>query len=140
MLPRIPALFVGLALRVLGFASYSPNLDLRWASVPRDPFGSVMVTNIGSLGLEAAYVPLVPFSRVPVLVAMGEVEDAPVAEGGCVVVKKVMRLFATFDHRVVDGAHAAKMVRIVRACLEHPFEHFDAVSLGDENASLRGSA
>jgi pyruvate/2-oxoglutarate dehydrogenase complex dihydrolipoamide acyltransferase (E2) component len=128
MLHRIPAVFVGLALRVLGFLSYALNLDLRWAGVPKDPFGSVMVTNIGSLGLEAAYVPLVPFSRVPVLVAMGEVEDAPVVEGGSVVAKKVMRLFATFDHRVVDGVHAAKMVRIVRTWLEHPFEHFDRVT------------
>lgn len=139
MLHRVPRLLVGLALRVLGFLSYTLNLDLRWAGVPKDPFGSAMVTNIGSLGLEAAYAPLVPFSRVPVLVAMGEVEDTPVADGEVTRVAKVMRLFATLDHRVVDGAHAAKMVRIVRDWFEHPFDHFEVPREG-VHADVQDSA
>ena len=133
MLHRVPALFIGLALRVLGFLSYTFNLDLRWAGVPKDPFGSAMVTNIGSLGLESAFVPLVPFSRVSILIAMGEVEEVPVVDAGAVGISKVMRLFATFDHRVVDGVHAAKMVRIVRDWLEHPFERFDGLSSAERS-------
>ena len=42
-------------------------------------------------------------------------------------VGKVMDVGATFDHRLLDGSHAAKMHRIVRAWMEHPFEHFDAL-------------
>ena len=95
--------------------------------IPRDPFGSIMITNIGSLGLEQAYVPLVPYSRVPLLVAMGAVEDVPLVEDGAVVVGKVMRVCATFDHRVLDGSHAAAMSKTLRAWMEHPFEHFDAL-------------
>ena len=48
------------------------NLDLRWLGIASDPFGSLMITNIGSLGLDTAYAPLVPFSRVPLLFAIGE--------------------------------------------------------------------
>jgi pyruvate dehydrogenase E2 component (dihydrolipoamide acetyltransferase) len=36
-----------------------------------------------------------------------------------------MTLYATFDHRVLDGAHAAKMVSVVKEWLENPFDHFD---------------
>jgi pyruvate dehydrogenase E2 component (dihydrolipoamide acetyltransferase) len=127
MARRIPFALVGWLLRFTSFLSYTLNLDLRWAGIPRDPFGSIMITNIGSLGLEEAYVPLVPYSRVPVLVALGAIEDAPVVENGAVVPAKVMRLCATFDHRVLDGAHAAIMARTLRAWFERPEEHFGAI-------------
>src|ERR1043165_2750767 len=61
----IPYFALNWFLDVLGFFVYTLNLDLRWAGVPKDAFGSAMVTNIGSLGLEEAFVPLVPYSRVP---------------------------------------------------------------------------
>jgi pyruvate dehydrogenase E2 component (dihydrolipoamide acetyltransferase) len=130
-LHRIPAWFIRPMLNLLAFASYTLNLDLRWAGVPKDPFGSIMVTNIGSLGLEAAYAPLVPFTRVSLLVAMGAVEDVPVVEDGEVKVGKAMRIFSTFDHRVVDGAHAAKMVAILRRHFEDPYEAFGPIPAGD---------
>jgi hypothetical protein len=124
---RVPPPLVGAALRAVSFASYTLNLDLRRLGVPRDAFGSMMITNIGALGLPEAYPPLVPYSRVPILVTVGSVEDAPVVEDGQVVPGKVMRITASFDHRVLDGAHVAKMVRTVKAWLERPFEHLDAI-------------
>jgi pyruvate/2-oxoglutarate dehydrogenase complex dihydrolipoamide acyltransferase (E2) component len=123
--PAIPAL-----LELTSFASYTLNLDLRWAGIPRDAFGSVMITNVGALGLEEAYVPLVPYSRVPLLIAMGAVKDAPVIDNGEVVVAKTMKLCATFDHRLLDGAHAAAMARTMRAWIEDPFGHFDPIPRG----------
>jgi pyruvate dehydrogenase E2 component (dihydrolipoamide acetyltransferase) len=103
--------------------------------IPSDPFGSIMITNIGSLGLQEAFVPLVPYSRVPLLVAMGAVEDAPVVEDGAIVPGKTMRVCATFDHRVLDGAHAAVMARTLRAWMENPFEHFDDVDAVNPEAA-----
>ena len=123
----MPYSLVYWALRFVSFVSYTLNLDLRWAGLPKDPFGSAMITNIGALGLESGYVPLVPYSRCPMLIALGAVQDEPVIEGGAVVPGKVMRIFATFDHRVMDGAHAAIMSRVLRKWMENPFEHFDAI-------------
>jgi len=125
MLRHVPYLLLGPLLRLISFFSYTLNLNLRWLGIPRDPFGSAMVTNIGSLGLEEAYVPLVPYSRVPIVVAMGAVEEVAVVEDGRLVPGKVMRICATFDHRVLDGAHASTMARTLREWMEHPFEHFD---------------
>jgi pyruvate dehydrogenase E2 component (dihydrolipoamide acetyltransferase) len=122
---RIPLAATAPLLELTSFASYTLNLDLSWAGVPRDAFGSVMITNIGSLGLEEAFVPLVPYSRVPLLVALGAIRETPVAENGAVVLAKTMKLCATFDHRVLDGAHAAAMAKTVRAWMEDPFAHFD---------------
>ncbi len=122
---HVPAPLVGAALKAISFAGYTLNLDLRRLGVPRDAFGSVLITNIGTLGLEEAYPPLVPYTRVPILITMGAVRDAPVVEGGRAVPGKVLRITATFDHRILDGSHAAAMVATVRGHFERPFEHFD---------------
>ena len=108
------------------FASYTLNLDLTWAGIPRDAFGSVMITNVGTLGLEEAYVPLVPYSRVPLLLALGAIRETPVARDGRVEVARTMKLCATLDHRVLDGSHAAAMADLLRAWIEDPFAHFES--------------
>jgi pyruvate dehydrogenase E2 component (dihydrolipoamide acetyltransferase) len=128
LLKRLPLRAMGPMLDLTAFASYTLNLDLSWAGIPRDAFGSVMITNVGSLGLEEAYVPLVPYSRVPLLLALGAIRDTPVARNGAVTIEKTMRVCATFDHRILDGAHASAMAKTLRAWIEHPFDHFDKIT------------
>jgi pyruvate/2-oxoglutarate dehydrogenase complex dihydrolipoamide acyltransferase (E2) component len=122
----MPFVLLNFALKVIAFFSFTLNLDLRWAGIPSDPFGSIMITNVGSLGLDVAFVPLVPFSRVPMLLAVGAVKDTAVVDDGKVAVAKMMTICATFDHRIIDGFHAAALSRVLRAWMEHPYEHFDA--------------
>ncbi|HEY3448672.1 MAG TPA: 2-oxo acid dehydrogenase subunit E2 [Myxococcales bacterium] len=133
----IPYLFLNLALKLISFFSYTLNLDLRRLGIPKDPFGSAMVTNVGSLGLDVAYVPVVPYSRVPLLLAIGAVKEAAVVEGGQIQIAKVMTINATFDHRIIDGFHASVMSRVLREWLEHPFQHFDPL---EATATLDGPA
>lgn len=121
----LPQFLIAGVLRFISFLTYTLNLDMSWAGLPRDPFGSIMVTNIGSLGLDTAYVPLVPYSRVPILLALGAVKEVPVVDDGQIVVGKVMKINATFDHRFIDGYHASVMSRLMRKWLENPYEHFD---------------
>lgn len=121
----VPYFVLNRLLKVMSFLSFTLNLDLRWADIPSDPFGSVMITNVGSLGLDFAYVPLVPYSRVPILLATGAVKDAALVIDGEVRVGKQMSVNATFDHRIIDGFHAAIMSKVMKAWLEHPFDHFD---------------
>lgn len=127
LLGRLPLRAIPAVLELTSFLSYTLNLDLGWAGVPRDAFGSVMITNVGSLGLEEAYVPLVPYSRVPLLLALGAIRQAPVARDGRVAIEHTMKLCATFDHRVLDGAHAAAMARTMRAWIEDPVAHFERI-------------
>lgn len=127
LLKRLPGALMYPAMRLTSLLSYELNLDLRRFGVPRDAFGSVMITNIGSIGLQEAYVPLFPHSRTPLLLAIGAVEDAPVVDHGVLAVGKTMKVCATFDHRILDGAHAAVMARALRAHFERPFETLDAV-------------
>ena len=117
----VPTWLMGLVLRFVTFLSYTLNLDLRRFGVPRDPFGAAVVSSIGSLGLESALIPLVAYSRAPIVIAAGAVTDEPVVENGKVVPGKVMRIGATFDHRIIDGTHAAVMADTIRRAIEQPW-------------------
>jgi hypothetical protein len=118
----VPPWLMGTVLRFITFLSYTFNLDLRRFGIPRDPFGAAVVSSLGSLGLENAFIPLVAYSRAPIVLAAGAICDEPVVEGGCVVPGKVMRLNATFDHRVIDGSHAAVLAEAIRQVIERPWE------------------
>lgn len=124
---RIPYRLLNWVLDTMAWLSFELNLDLRWAGIPSDPFGSVMVTNIGSLGLEEAYVPLVPYSHVPLLLALGAVKEEAIVEGGEIHIRKMIRAFATFDHRVLDGMHAAKMSKTLKRIFDDPEKELGAL-------------
>jgi pyruvate dehydrogenase E2 component (dihydrolipoamide acetyltransferase) len=123
----VPLFLMNAILKTLAFLMYTLNLDLRWANIPKDPFGSATITNVGSLGLDTAYVPLVPYTRVPLFVVPGNVRDVPVVQDGSVVPGKMMRINATFDHRFIDGYHASVLARTMHAYMEHPFDNLDRI-------------
>ena len=125
MMQLIPAILMNWILKLIGFFNYTLNLDLRWAGLPKDAFGSAVVTSIGSLGLDMGYVPLVPYSRVPIFIAPGEIMDEPIVEDGQIIPAKMLTMSATLDHRIIDGKHASIMSKTLRTVLENPEDYFD---------------
>ena len=123
----IPFMFMNMFLKLIGFLMYTLNIDLSFIGMPKDAFGGVTITNVGSLGLDVAYVPLVPYTNTPIFVAPGAVQDVPVVEDGKVIPGKVMNLNASFDHRFIDGFHAGILAKTVKEMMENPFEKFDPV-------------
>jgi pyruvate/2-oxoglutarate dehydrogenase complex dihydrolipoamide acyltransferase (E2) component len=121
----IPWMFINTFMKIISFLGFGLNLNLELFGIPKDPFGGAVVTSIGPLGLDIGYVPLVPYSRVPIWVAPGEIMDAPVVEDGQIVVGKVININATLDHRVIDGGHAAMFAKSVRAVFDDPFGQLD---------------
>lgn len=117
----MPPMLVPAFVRMVEVLSVHLNLDLRSLGVPQDSFGSALLTNIGSLGLDAAWAPLVPYSGVPIVIALGAVRRQPWVESdGTIAAVPVLPLFATLDHRVLDGAHAARLSRSIKERLADP--------------------
>jgi pyruvate/2-oxoglutarate dehydrogenase complex dihydrolipoamide acyltransferase (E2) component len=119
-LSRVPAPLRSAVLRAVETAIYDWGFDLSAFGVPRDAFGSVMVTNVGMFGLPHGFAPLVPFSRVPIVLTVGSVRDAPVAEGGTVVVRPVLCVGVTLDHRLIDGYQAGKLAARFQEVMRDP--------------------
>lgn len=124
----IPWRLTGLYLDFVSWLIYGLNLDLRSLGVPKDPFGSVMITNVGSIGVDVAWAPLVAYSRVPLLLTVGMVSDKPWVVNGEVVVRPVLPIGVTFDHRMIDGIHASQMAKDFKECFANP----DAILFNDD--------
>lgn len=76
------------------------------------------VTNSGAFG-SLFFTPIINHPEVAIL-GMGKVADAPAVRAGQLVVRKVMYLCLSYDHRVVDGAPAVQFLQAVKGLLEQP--------------------
>lgn len=83
-------------------------------------FGSYVVSNIGTLGLDTGYASLLPSSNVSVVFIVGNVVKKSVVVNNQVVPRKIMALSATLDHRVVDGSHGGKLFRRIKQMVRNP--------------------
>ncbi len=80
--------------------------------------GVFTVTNVGATGGEYAD----PVINVPETAALsvGKLKERPVAEDGEVVAKPTLTLSLAIDHRVIDGADAARFVETLKSYLADP--------------------
>jgi pyruvate dehydrogenase E2 component (dihydrolipoamide acetyltransferase) len=80
--------------------------------------GTFTITNYGAVrGIYGT--PIINHPEVAIL-GIGRIQDMPVVREGKVVVRKILPLSLSFDHRVVDGAEAARFLNTVIARLEDP--------------------
>src|SRR5262245_354928 len=80
--------------------------------------GTFTISNLGMFRVERFTAVLNPPQAA--IVAVGATEEKPVAVDGEVVVRPMLTLTATFDHRAVDGAPAAEFLQTAKALLEEP--------------------
>tara|TARA_B100000927_G_scaffold196038_1_gene158268 strand:- start:24710 stop:25996 length:1287 start_codon:yes stop_codon:yes gene_type:complete len=76
---------------------------------------------ITSLGREGG-LGATPIINHPEMAILGvhKAREMPVVKNGQIVVRRIMNLSSSFDHRVIDGADGAKLVQHLKRMLEHP--------------------
>jgi 2-oxoisovalerate dehydrogenase E2 component (dihydrolipoyl transacylase) len=79
---------------------------------------TITVTSLGRLG-GIVSTPVINHPEVAI-VGVNRIALRPMIRDGAVVARPMMNLSSSFDHRVVDGAHAAAFVQSLRDHLEHP--------------------
>jgi pyruvate dehydrogenase E2 component (dihydrolipoamide acetyltransferase) len=80
--------------------------------------GTFTITNIGSVGGKWA-TPIIVHPQVAILCSM-RAKPQPVVRDGQVVVRTILPLTLSFDHRVLDGAEAARFTNFIIGLLEDP--------------------
>ena len=121
---RAPPWLLRGVLRLGTLVTEELGLDLPGLGLPREPFGSAMVTSVGSFGLPHGFAPLAWMYDVPLLILVGELAERAVAEGGRVEARRILPITATIDHRYVDGWHVSHAMRAFREYLAAP-ERFE---------------
>jgi 2-oxoisovalerate dehydrogenase E2 component (dihydrolipoyl transacylase) len=139
VLHRHRAVHIGLATQteaglVVPVARHAEALDLwqsaaelrRLAAAARDGQASreellgstITITSLGALGGIAA-TPIINYPEVAI-VGVNRIGERPVVRDGNIVIRKMMNLSSSFDHRIVDGWEAAAFVQRVKQLLEAP--------------------
>ncbi len=85
---------------------------------------TITISSLGALGGVAA-TPVINHPEVAI-VGVNKLVERPVVKNGAIVIRKMMNLSSSFDHRVVDGYDAAAFIQRVKDTLEHPARLFIA--------------
>ncbi|MDD3925898.1 MAG: dihydrolipoamide acetyltransferase family protein [bacterium] len=80
--------------------------------------GTFTVTNLGAFGVEA-FTPIINPPQTGIL-GVGAIKEKPAVVDGQIVPRSMMYLSMVFDHRVMDGADAARFLQRIKALLEQP--------------------
>jgi len=131
LLPKMPSWLLKFALHLLTFMEYNLGVTAKWVGARPEPFGTVMVTNVSKFEVDQAYAPLVPVSRVPLIVLVGQVVDKPWAVRRELCVRPVVNGAATIDHRVMDGNKIGRLIRVIKEYLQNPYPYETSLGLED---------
>ena len=120
MVKELPPIVLRPVLDMLGFVTETLQLPLPFMGVEARPYGSILVSNLGTYGLDSVSAPVPTFCHVPFSVVTGAVTDKVLARDGQAVIRPVLPLTIGLDHRFIDGYQAATMARVFRQYLLDP--------------------
>ena len=120
LLNRIPWPLRRPVFRFLKWITVDMGLEISRLGLSANSFGSFVVSDIGSHGLTTGMTSLMPAAKVPAVIVLGRVEDKPVVRNGEIVIRTIMSLTGTFDHRIVDGAQIGKLARGIKRNFRKP--------------------
>jgi len=96
------------------------GISLPVIGLDSNSFGSYIVSNIGTVGLDTGYGSLLPSSNISFVFILGSINKKPVVVNDEVVIRRVMLLSSTLDHRVVDGSHGGRLFRVIKKIAKNP--------------------
>jgi pyruvate dehydrogenase E2 component (dihydrolipoamide acetyltransferase) len=89
-------------------------------SLPDDLTGGTFtITNLGMYDI-LAFTPVINLPEAAVL-GVGCITPQPVVRDGQIMVRQMLMLSLAFDHRVVDGAPAARFLQYIKNLIEEPY-------------------
>ncbi len=84
--------------------------------------GSFTITNLGMFGVDQG-TPIINPPEIAIL-GVGRIAEKPVVIDGRVEIRPMMNITLSFDHRVIDGALAARFLQNMKQKIENPYEVF----------------
>ncbi len=123
-LGKIPWPFRKLTFRLIRFLLLDLGISLPTLGLSSQSFGTYIVSNIGTLGLDGGYPALMPTGNISLVLILGRVRDMPWVHEGQVVPRRVLKLGAALDHRVVDASHGGQLFNYLRRAIREPEKYF----------------
>jgi len=122
MLARFPWPFRNWIFQLYRTITISWGISVPGLGLNANSFGSFLITNIGSIGLDSGFPALLPSSNLSFVMVLGGVKKKPVVVDDKIVIRKMMPLTVVMDHRMADASHGGQMYRYIKHMIKHPEE------------------
>lgn len=120
MLASVPWPFRQWLFRLYRLVTIDWGITIPGMGLDSNSFGSFVVSNIGTVGLDTGFGSLLPSSNISFVFVLGTVQKKPVVINDEIVPRRIMLLASTLDHRVVDGSHGGRMFRAIKQMVKNP--------------------
>lgn len=117
---KIPWPLRGIFVKFIKWWLFDNGFPLPFVKLKPNPFGSIAISNIGVFGLSTGYLALLPISNLPSIIAMGKIKEKPVVVDKEIVIRPMLPISGTFDHRIVEGDKIGLFKDGVEKRLLHP--------------------
>ncbi len=114
LLNRIPWPLRRPVFLVLKWITIDLGLEIKALGLSAHSFGSFVISDVGTHGLKTGMTGLMPAAKIPAVIVHGKVEEQPVVRKGEIVIRAMLPMTGTFDHRIMDGAQIGKLARGIK--------------------------
>lgn len=116
----LPTFMIGFILNLMSYITINLNIPLPFLKLKARPHGAAMITNVGSMKMPAGFAPLCPPMNLILVLCMGATEKKPVVVNDEIVIREVLPIVLTADHRLCDGGMATRCITTMREMVEDP--------------------
>lgn len=114
LLNRIPWPLRRPVFLLLKWITVDLGFEIRSLGLSAHSFGSFVISDIGSHGLKTGMTGLMPAAKIPAVIVLGKIEEKPVVRKDKIVIRTMLPLTGTFDHRILDAAQIGKLARGIK--------------------------
>jgi len=116
----IPWPFRGWIFNLIRVLTINLGVSLPSIGLTANNFGSFVMTNIGSIGLDTGFPALFPVSNVAMVFVMGGINEVPRVVNGEILPRRIITLSCALDHRAVDAIHGGRLFRYIKKSVREP--------------------
>lgn len=115
----LPTPLISVVLNLFSFLSFF--LEVKFGGVKPNFLGNIILTNVTNMEIEDSFAPNTSFARSMCTVVLNKPTFRPVADENLqVVVRKIMNVNISFDHRFADGAQGSLMALKLKEIVANP--------------------
>lgn len=117
---NIPWPFRNMVYAIIKKITVDWGLEIPFLGLKASSFGSFVLSNVGTLGLDVAFPALLPSANVAFVLILGKPSLKPWVVDEQVVAREVMTLSIAMDHRVADASHAGRLFQYFKKAINDP--------------------
>lgn len=114
LVAKIPWPFRNILLNIIRFFTVTLGMEIKPLGLTNDAYGTFILSNLGSIGLDTGYGALLPGSNLAMAMFLGDNRKKAVVINDEIVIRKMLTMSVVLDHRMIDGKHGGRLFKSLK--------------------------